>query len=351
MGHTHARQGNQTMSQRQNQMVGVTETFEQEVDYLGHVCWATTGNVIVPREWLVEQFESIPGGESLIPNKKWPSSAYKLACHNLIDASNREMSINGRGVTFRVVDGDSGNYKHLFADVMIPERESGVDGGEIETHKLSTYDYDADTSNPKVYHKVSEEKEALFRQAVIKKSRLMELWETMKESHNGQDLRGVFLDLRDEETNAVPLRHAGAVYFFPAQYSQTVQGLAQVWERLNQFKDVGHPMEIATIPLIDNEGHRELVERHAERIIQKRIDDVVVERMDELDENDDETAQTIAEDIMDDLDDTLDLAEEYSSLLETRLTIKRHLRSWMDDVEGEKDEVIQKLLDTDSMEV
>lgn len=329
---------------------------DDDVEVLGHIVWSTTGELIVPREWLIEQLEAIDRGRQLIPSETWPSSAYKLAMSHLLMPQFRavdEVYIDGYKITWRLERVEQTYFRHLFADIHVPEDESGEVGGTVASAKTATFNYEREAQTMSRITRLADMDEddqaelpdvvqRLYDPLVSMTNRHIEnaehLFEEMQESHDSQDLRRIFYHLRDEGSHAVPLRHGGAVYFFPIQYASTVEGLADIWERMNRFKHAGHECEIATVPVIDSEQQRSLIHRHVERALAGRVDSAIEDglaRLTEVGDEEDEQADpaAIAATIVGELEDTVAMAREYEALLEHSLSVREPVRGWLDRVE------------------
>lgn len=323
-------------------LAGVIEGDAEETEILGVACWIVTGNVLVPREWLQEQLEA-EGLAGYVPTPVWPSSAHKRAQARLMDVADTETTVRGYDVSFRMETEDDGlpNRRHIYADVFYPESEIGVDGGESRSQKLGHFDYDSEYQKT-VFTTTINEDAALHDEWLRLVGKAQGLFRKMENHHTEQDLRGIIDKLRGN-TRSVRLRQAGGFYFIPAWKTETVESLSRVWSRMNQYKESGYPCRIGTIPVVNDEKRRQEIERCVQQELQQAVDDVVEAGLETLVEDSDSTAEEIAEEVVDELEDTGTLADEYAQLLDTKLTLKRHIQDWLSDVEGEKEQVIQQV--------
>lgn len=324
-------------------LAGVIETDEdEETEILGVACWIVTGDVLVPREWLQEQLEA-KGLAGYIPTAVWPSSAHKRAMARLMDVAETESTINGHDVSMRLTNEDDGepNRRHVYADVWYPEREIGVKGGESRSQKLGHFDYDSDYQKMTFTTTVGEDTK-IHDEWLRLVGQAQGLFRKMESHHIEQDLRGI-IDTVRANTSSVRLRQAGGFYFIPAWKTETIESLSSVWARMNEFKESGYPCRIGTIPVVNDRKRREEIERCVQREVEQRVDDVVETGLETLTEESDKTAEEIAEEVVEELEDTGTLAEEYSQLLNAKLSIRRHIKRWLNEVEGQKEKVVQEI--------
>lgn len=321
-----------------------------DVEILGYEMFSTTGELVVPREWLVEQFRINGLPEFLLPNPKRPSSAYRLAMQYLLEDEWSEREVNVPGVSgpvsvrFHMEDGND-YIRHVYVNMVYDEDQIGKKGGYVDKIDLGHFNYDRDEQAIRWHTVIPEDKEfhfKLWRQLI---GRAQGLFGQMKVSHTGKDLCRVLLDLVKSRSSAIPLREGGAVYFFPAGYGNYLDGLANIWEELNQFKTDGRKCRIRTLALIDNENHRQVVRECAEQEVQNRIDDIVEAGIESLKTSEKKTVEDIAEKIIDDLGSVGKLSDDYGQILETRLSIKRNLEAWADRLEGEQREAIEQVVE------
>lgn len=322
-------------------------------EILGYATIYTVGDVLVPRDWLLDRMNELGLESWMAPKKTRPSSAYKRAMDRVITTENDEtrMAVSGlkNNDTLRVEldmrDGGSRYEKHFEASVYFPEDEIGVDGGEWKHHSLGRFDYDKDTQGIIVSTKVDEsEKPQLYEAWQELVDRAQALMTQMESHHNGQDLRSMAYKLTHNWTNAVPLRDGGAVYFLPAALSETIEGMSQLFEDVNeQYKTGGKKMAIRTIEVIDTEDKREWIQEQVEEQLDGLVDDALDEAFEMLSE-DDETVESIARTVLGSLQNGDEMAEQYNTLLQAKLDVQEMLEKRKNTLSGDKEEIIDKVL-------
>ena len=333
-------------------VAGVTAPQVDEESRLGFSAWHTTGDVVVPRDWLLEQVERYGLPEAIVPKQHFPSGAYKLAVGRLLNKTTEdailEFEDGNKYVEFDIRKGQR-NVRYLFA--IIHEDESVTENGEgkagnLEKPDLGHFNFDFDTQSP-TWH-VNEEiigtpllaKWNMFVQL------LKEEFERMKVSYNGQDMRIMFYNLIESESTAIPIRHGGVVYFFPERYGSYLEGMSKIWKDINDFKEGGYTCNIVTMPVVDEDHLRELIERHATEELNKRTDEILTAAIKQLSDNEEATATEIASEVIKELRDVNTMASEYTQLLQVKLSVKRMLEDWMNTVSGEEaqEELLRKVI-------
>lgn len=329
-------------------LTGVLDGNPEDAEMLGECLMTTTGDhLYVEREWLKEQFDTYNIPEVLMPRKVRPWMAYSRATNELVDPKNKETVTTIGGYTletnFRLEDGDDKHY-HLYADVFYPEDIIGEEGGDHDTEKIGTFNYlrDSEEIVPDAH---IEEEHPMWSDWLNFRGRLEALFRRHKQCHNGGDMRDIietFLFVNDnpEVPKVHTVRFRNGVYFVGAHHADTVEGLASIWEDMNQFKKRGQRCKIETIPVIDNEKQRQQVQRLAEEKLDGIVDDALSEAFTKLQEGG--TATEIAERIVETVSEGSSLAAEYNALLDAELEVERFLEDRREDFEDEKREIIEE---------
>lgn len=328
-------------------------------EYLGYLVFSTTGEVHVPREWLMEQFHEKDVRHTNMPRKPSRWSAYRRTMQELLeDGDFREYTVYSDDFNRRMdcklemekSDEMGSNVFIIYSSVFFPEELIGEEGGDWRRTRLGYFDFVSPDDGPG----------GLMRQSDIEKdnvhydqweracNRASNLFTEMQEYHNYSDLQKI-LDTLHERTSAVPIRRA--VYFIGAHYSDSVEALSEIWEGMNQFKNGGEEMRIETTPVINLESQRELVASRAREMVEDMVDDIVTETIQEWKEEEEETAEEAAREIMDQLGDSEQISSEYNQLLSMRLSVKDILQERMDEFAGEQKDIIQRVLDQQDLEV
>lgn len=336
-------------------MAGVSDLDDDdEAEALGHLAWANTGDVVVPRDWLSDRLDDA-GLSWLMPAPVWTSSAYKRAMRRLLTNGNKEFNLNGFEVEFKLKDGDD-NYRNLVAEVFYSEERIGTPGGEWRSIEVGRFNYDAEEQTLRYACLLTDddgnvdEDHVLYERWTKLLGRAQGLFQRMQQSHNGQDLRNKVLGKLIDDTTSITLRRSGAVYFFPLQWAEEIEALSDIWTAMNRYKDDGVPCVIATIPVIDDDRRRDLIEQRVEEQLETEVETALEAGIERLTGDSGETADEIARGILENLEQASNIADDYSDLLEVRLSIKRYIREWLDDLDGESEELVETVLDQSTVD-
>lgn len=327
----------------------------EDAEVLGFAVMSTTGEVVVPRDWLEEQWDEYDLPEEIMPSETWNSSAYKRAMFHLLDQGNDEKFIDtsaGRQkVTFDTKDGGS-NQKHVLANVWFDDDHPNADqldieaGGEWRQTTLGVTDYSAEEQDVRITQRIDDEHPlADVWQDLV--ARIRELFETHKVSHNGDDMRDVLYDFTRYYSDSIPLRDGGAVYFVPSNEKDTIEALAEIWDKMDdEFKLRGRETEIQTIPVVSDTERKELVEKRAAKVVREEIDRVLEDAFDNLEDPDDETPEEeIVGTIEEALSDHSQTADVYNALVDARIDIREVLQDFASDVSSEaRQDLIEETL-------
>lgn len=348
--------------------IGEEEDLE-ELEVLGFATMSTVGEVTVPRDWLIPRMQELGIPEFMHPNEPRPSSAYKRALkeHRLFQTDERV--VNGHRVQHEVNSGE-GNTYHILSNVYIPAEqvaeeddidvEPDEDGrlidpdgeevdGEWRQVQLGKTKYDE--GQMVVIDSIGEE-HPLYEEWSRLKSRALGLFDELQESHVGYDFQVLTYHLRKHWTNSVPLRDGGAVAFIPGtpRVSETLEALHTLFSEIDtEFKDTGAKIEVNTIPVLDTQSQRQMVERRAE----EEVDDLAASLVDEAREKiqEDMPVSEIAEEIQSELSEADDFATQYNSLLDAELSARRKIEEWMDEFDDDLRQVLAEVgFDPDEVE-
>jgi hypothetical protein len=338
--------------------IGEDEDLD-ELEVLGFATMSTVGELTVPRDWLIPRMEELGLPEFMFPNEPSPSSAYKRAMkeYRLFDTGERV--VNGHRVQHEVNSGE-GNTFHILSNVYVPARqvaeENDVDiteteegevvraedgeavDGEWRQVQVGMTKYD---EGQMITIDSIDEEHPLYEEWSRLKAKALGLFEELQESHVGYDFQVITYHLRKHWTNSVPLRDGGAVAFIPAtpRVSEVLENLHVLFRELNQeHKHQGRKIEMNTIPVLDTQSQRQMVESRAEEQVEEVAADLVDEARDSIRE--DLPVEEIAEEIQSELSSAESFAEQYNELLDAELSARRLVDDWMEDFDSDLREVL-----------
>ena len=296
---------------------------------LGWVATYTIGPVFtVDRGWLEEQANELGIPSEQLPSETSPKRAFTRACIRLRDDS--------FGVVPEGVEPNTERKDYNTFELEITDRR---EDGEVNTEIIGELQYE--DSDVYVQAKTSNPEYLDFYQRYAEKFR--SLFETMKTSNMGKDIRKATRQFATEHSTAVKIRNGGAVYFVPAHYEEGLMAWKELISRINSvWKDHGHEAALETIEVIDSPGKREMVERKVRESLEESVEKLVETALDELDEE--QAANEVVASLADDLSEMENLASEHNALLNADISVRSSLESWKEQVEDDKEELVSKLV-------
>jgi hypothetical protein len=166
-------------------------------------------------------------------------------------------------------------------------------------------------------------------------------FETMKESNLGKDIRKMVREFASSHTPGVKMRDGGAVYFVPAHYGDHLMAFKELMDRVNdQWKDLGHACRIDTVEVLDSAEKQQMVKRQVDKEIRSRVESVLDEAFDQLNEN--AAAQEVVADLAenDEFARANTLAEEHNALLSVEVSVREVLEEWKENVTQDDKELV-----------
>lgn len=330
---------------------------DEDTQVLGFAVMSTTGELVVPREWLQAQWDEYDLPEEIFPSETWNSSAYKRAMFHLLDNGRDETtaktSAGKQSVSLDVKEGP-GNERHVLANIWFSDDHPKADnldineGGEWRQTTLGVTNYDADEQDVRLTQRIDEE-HPLAEVWDDVTTRIRDLFETHRVSHNGDDMRDVLYDFVRYYSDSIPLRDGGAVYFIPANEKDTIEALAEIWDKMDEeFKLRGRRTEIQTIPVVSDSEREEMVERRATKVVREEIDRVLEDAFDTADDPDDDTPEDeIVATIEDALGDHARTADVYNSLVDAKIEVREVLEDFASEVSNEaRQDLIEATLES-----
>lgn len=324
-------------------------------EVIGFLSFSTTGEVLVPRDWLVEQWNEHNLPNRLLPSETTNWQAYRRAIQYMGEQTKHlEYSVynDHYGQEFdceldiRKSNELGSNVFLVYARTFFPEEIVGEPGGDYNEQRVGMMDFyrpeDSDLPGGMKTTFEVEEDNAHYEHVneLFENAHRME--QKMRKTHNFNDLNGVLEQFRDVLADAVEIRRS--VYFVPAHHEETLESLMDVWKRMNQFKDGGEAIRIDRTPVVDMKEQRELVASRVREKLEEMVDDIVSEIVSEFEDNDEQTADEAANEIMEQLEGSESTASTYNQLLGLKLSIKDILEERRNELQEESEEVIENVL-------
>ncbi len=345
--------------------LGAVQNNEEDTvsEFIGFLTFSTTGDVLVPREWLLNKWESYDLPNSLLPKKPSNWQAYRRMKNVLlddVDYKNYQIHIDEYDRQFNCKfhlekSNEMGSNTYIvYTQTFFPEELIGEEGGDWRTKRvgrlefyrpendmpgqlITNFDEDGDGGMGTVHQKACE------RLGV----RARELFSKMQNHHNYSDINSIVEKLRSN-SNAIPIRRA--VYFIPSHHQETIESLSQLWEDLNQFKERGEEMRIETTPVINIESQREMVAERVRAKVESLVDDVVGEMLAKFEDDDELTADATAREITNQLSETYGISQEYNTLLSLRMSVKDILEKQRKELTDEQSNIVESVINQSNLE-
>jgi hypothetical protein len=332
-------------------------------EYLGYLTFSTTGEAVVPREWLVEQWENYDLPRYLLPDQHSNWQAYRRMKNRLLEdpqyshyrvwSDEYEQHFQCKFNLEKSDEMESNNVYILYAQTFYPEDVIGEEGGDWKQQRLGYFDFerpeDGGPGRFMTYFKELQEDQGNVHydptKRLLKQAR--ELYKKMQTHHNYQDLQKIIDQFRSD-ANAVPIRRA--VYFIGSHHQSTVEGLSNLWRDLNQFKEKGEEMRIETTPVVNLESQREMIADRARTMVEGIVDDIIGETMQKFEEDEEMTSDATAREIMNQLSETYDISAEYNALLSMRLSIKEILEEQRQELQEGQAEIVDSVIEQSNLE-
>jgi histone H3/H4 len=342
--------------------LGAVEQGEEDntQEFLGYLVFSTTGDALVPREWLQERWDAVGLPDYLFPKEVSRWSAYRRTMRRLLDDPEQRVyeaysdeynqSFTNQFELEKSADMGS-NVFILYAKTFYPEELIGEEGGDWRRQRIGYFNFyrgeDDDMPGQLVFNTDMDPKGVHYEQAKELRTYASDLFQKMQTHHNQSDLQKI-IDLMRNRTNSVPIRRA--VHFVGSHHSDVVEGLSEVWEGINQFKEDGEPVRIETTPVVNLESQREMIADRVQEQVRDMVDDIVGETMEQFAEDAETTAEETAREILNQLEESQDISTTYNQLLSMKLSVKDILKEQQEEFGEEQEEIIEKVLNQTELE-
>lgn len=347
-----SRNNNSQVSIGPKEIGAISEEGEEPDEYLGYLLFSTTGEVEVPRDWLMDQFSEHELPAKYLPRDPTNWQAYRRAKNALLDDADAKFfkvyqeeydhTFNCKWDMEKSNEMGSNVYI-IYAKVFWPEEIIGEEGGDWKSTRVGYIDFDdpeGGVGGPIAEPEVDKDN-VFFKNFMSLKGRLQGLFTHYQDRHNFNDLQDILEDFR-ADANAVPIRRA--VYFIGAHHEDRMEALSQIWQGMNAFKEGGEEMRIESTPVLNMESQREMVANRARDMVEEMVDDIITETIQEWEETEEQTADEAAREIVNQLSDSEQVASEYNQLLSMRLSVKEVLQERMDDFAEDQEDIIENVL-------
>ena len=324
----------------------------EEGGILGSATVSTIGEDFrVPRQWLQRRMEEL-GISEFCPGEVSPKRAYNRMRTYLITHENDEKEIGGRMVEFEVEKVNSEVF-HLEAKSYFTAQDlgDGAEEGEFRRETLGIIkwvdEHDSVATIPRVPRE-EDGKPHPFRASWEKfAQRAVDLHDEMMTHHIGRDIqRYVLYRFTHSYSSSIKLRDGGAVYFVPAHQDDKIRAIRTLVSEIDdKFKSSGRACEMQVIPVVDNDDQREMVSERAGVSAREQVSTVLDDAFERMEEDEEAVVDEIVDSMADDLDAIDDFVAEYNALLDVEMSVRSILDSWVSELKGEREELVEQAAD------
>lgn len=330
-------------------------------EFLGYITFSTTGDALVPREWLQEQWDALGLPDYLFPSKTSRWQAYRRTMRRLLEDPEQrvyEASVEGYERTFtnqfelEKSNEMGSNVFILYSKTFYPEELIGEDGGDWRRQRIGYFDFyrgeDGDMPGQMIFRCPEDRKQGVhYERAKELRGYASGLFQKMQNHHNQSDLQNIIDDMRDR-TDSIPIRRA--VHFVPSHHSDLVEGVAKLWRGIDQFKDDGEKVRIETTPVVNLASQREMIADRVQEKVRELVEDIVDETMEKYAEEAETTADQTAREILNRLSETHNISTTYNQLLQMKISVQDILKEQQEELGEEQEEIINQVLEQTELE-
>jgi len=326
----------------------------EDVEVVGQAIWYTIGSDFVissdgtdgdesGREWLLRRMDELELPEFMAPPEVSAKGAFTRTRDHLVTPRNDEANYDGQTVEFETKRAGRDSF-HLLANAYFTAEDLNADDGEWRQVTVGVFRYVSEHSAMATVPKIDRD-DRMWDAWEAFSQRATALMDEMEVSHIGRDIQKMMNRFTHDWTHTVKFRDGGAVYFVPAQYNDTLDGLKTLIEEINvRFKTHGRDCELKRIPVVNDDERREMVEDRARQHIEGKVEDALEGAMEAVKENEEELTQEIIASAEETVKDGDSFAAQYNDLLDLRLSVEDVLDEFAEDIEGGvKGEIINEL--------
>ena len=325
----------------------IGEADPSDVDIFGYQIIYTTGEFTIDREDLLAKIEDVGLEEWMAPGRVKPHRAFTRMVNDLKETG--EFKMGGHRIRFEFASGGSRFTQHVHAKVYHDPDDDAVNmtEGTWIDHELGVIRYDSDSKGLSFVDRIDEDRAvaALWYDGV--KPRARARFDEHQDLHNGKDVNNMVYYLARTWTDSIKLRDS--CYFVPAHYDGIegyIDGFRALYQWLNVEADKplgAQKTELFAVEIVDSERQREMVEAKVRDELEGEVGDIFDGVVEEV--RDGSGVEEIAEEVVSSLDHVEGLAEEHSAILKTELSVKRAVQRVLDDMDEDREEVVERVLD------
>lgn len=281
-----------------------------EVAYLGSLVWFTISDLRITREQLAEAFAQAGIDKAHLPKPICPRDAFRRASSNA-ELKNWELGGDIRmNILIREVKADGKTIIRQAVRELVDKNNV-----RLQYQPYAQLELQGEEINVKWLNPVEAKVEADTVEKIKRD------YQTEKESYNGRTIRDIITNVL-RECNPVAVRPSGGVYFVPQQYEDAVRALQKLVKALAQHSITDRKSQLWTVPVIDAEEQREMLQTSLEEQVASEAKSLL-EEMTRIIKTGQRLTKSMTQKYIERVRELSNLVKEYEEMLETQAIAAR----------------------------
>ncbi len=295
----------------------------EKVPILGHLIWYSVKESRIKTEDMRQLFAQIGLPADFLPEEPSNINAYKRATTELSEEVEVQLDQNRTAVYMVRLTAKSD--EEIVKSIIKEVRDAG--DKRLSYEEIGRVHFDKDTEEVR-YYDLQPDSQPIITQ-------IKHLYETYRTYLTGKQIRAMFHEIIQSMSPTL-VRPSGAVYFIPYVHADMVQKMEVLSKELASFGITDFQSAFESIPLIDADKTRALVELRFEEQNTRDVDKTLVE-LAKLLQGTDATARTAAQ-YVEQVKRSKETIAKYEGLLNKEMSIARMKVEVLD-------QQVQKLVD------
>ncbi len=295
----------------------------EKVPILGHLIWYSVKESRIKIEDMRKLFAQIGLPADFLPEEPSNINAYKRATTELSEEIEVKLDLNRTAVYMVRLTAKSN--EEIVKSIIKEVRDAG--NKRLSYEEIGRVHFDKDTEDVR-YYDLQPDSQPIITQ-------IKQLYETYRIYLTGKQIRAMFHEIIQSMSPTL-VRPSGAVYFIPYVHADMVQKMEVLSKELASFGITDFQSAFESIPLIDADKTRALVELRFEEQNTRDVDKTLVE-LAKLLQGSDATARTAAQ-YVEQVKKSKETISKYEGLLNKEMSIARMKVEVLD-------QQVQKLVD------
>ncbi|OPY64055.1 MAG: hypothetical protein A4E56_00109 [Pelotomaculum sp. PtaU1.Bin065] len=284
-------------------LVAIEKASGMDIKFIGFLLWFSVADCRITREQLEEVFSETGIDSKRLPKEISPRDAFRRATSA---AEKKRIPLDLKEERFlncmiREIRADSKQInRQLVREI--------VDGKNVRLEYTPVADLIHQENGIHLIPKVDllhDERDVI--------DEIKDTYEIEKNCYNGRTMRDIINALL-WECHPVAVRTSGGVYFVPARYEETTKSIKRFAKRLNDYRSTDHKTTCWTMPLVDAEEQRSMIEESLEDQVASESK-AVIDEMAKLTKGERKITQKLANQYVERVKSLKKLYTEYEDML------------------------------------